>query len=304
MNVFASLNKRRVFMTCGVLGIALLCGQVMESYGDNPLVRMDNSKVRALPPDPAASNLERPPRMPGRVRTSFVSDIQAVAKPAIAACIPQLNLKNAPGALIDMTFLGCRERTVVITHSGIQVTAKTNAAGKLQQRIPALDETARVTVSFEGDAIASTLTVPDANMYQHVAIVWNGDQNLQMHAFEFGAKRDQFGHVWAGAPKSPQRATRGNGGYLTRLGDGSGTSAEIYSFPAGQTQNRGVIRLVAEAGVTPANCGKQINALALQTGPLGGIDATEVALKMPQCDGIGQVVRLQNLFQDMRLALR
>lgn len=303
MNVFASLKRRRVFMTCGVVAIALLCGQVMQSYGDNPLSRISNSKTRALPTDPAASNLERPPRMPGRVRTSFVTNVQEVAQPA-AACIPQLKLKNAPGAMIDMTFLGCKERIVVVAHNGVQVTAKTNAAGRLQQSIPALHETAVVTVSFEGDAIESTLTVPDANMYQHVAIVWSGRQTLQMHAFEFGAKRNQFGHVWAGAPKSPQRATRGNGGYLTRLGDGSGTSAEIYSFPAGQTENRGVIRLLVEASVTPENCGKQIDAVAFQSGPLGGIDATEVALKMPQCDDIGQVVRLQNLFQDMRLAMR
>lgn len=304
MNVFASLNKRRVFMTFGLVCIALLCGQVMQTYWENPLARIDNSKVRALPIDPAADNLQRPPKMLGRVRSSFVSNVEAVAKPAAAACIPQLKLKTAPGAMIDMTFLGCKERMVVISHGGIQVTAKTNAAGKLRQSIPALDVTALVTVSFEDDAIESTINVKDADMYQHVAILWNGPQTLQMHAFEFGAKRNQFGHVWAGAPKSPQRATRGNGGYLTRLGDGSGTSAEIYSFPAGQSQNRGVIRLMVEAGVTPSNCGKQVDAVALQSGPLGGMNATEVALKMPQCDGIGQVVRLQNLFQDMRLAMR
>ena len=66
MRVLASLNKRRVFMTCGVIGIALLCGQVMQSLGANPLERADNAKVRQLPDDPAANALKPPPRKPGR----------------------------------------------------------------------------------------------------------------------------------------------------------------------------------------------------------------------------------------------
>jgi hypothetical protein len=161
-----------------------------------------------------------------------------------------------------------------------------------------------VSITFDGETIDSAIAVPDADDFQHVAIVWDGPQLLRLHAFEFGAKRDQFGHVWAKAPKSPDRATRGTGGFLTRLGDGNGTSAEIYSFPAGQSRNTGVVRLVVEADVTPSNCGHQVEALALQTDPLGGMDVTEVALKMPQCEAVGRVVRLQNLFQDMRLAGR
>ena len=303
MRVLASLNKRRVFMTCGVIGIALLCGQVMQSLGANPLERADNAKVRQLPVDPAANALKPPPRMPGRVKADSVVKIRTVAK-TDTNCIPQLKLSRAPGAMIDLVLKGCKAGTVVVSHGAVEIAEKTNAAGELRQSIPALDQKARVTVSFDGDAIQSAIDVPDAETYQHVAILWQGTQTLQMHAFEFGAKRDQFGHVWAGAPKSPQRAMRGNGGFLTRLGDGSGASAEIYSFPAAQSQNRGVIRLVVEANVTPANCGQQINAIALQTGLLGRLDTTEVALKMPQCDAVGRQVRLQYLFQDMRLALR
>lgn len=303
MKIFASLNKRRVFMTCGVLGIALLCGQVMQAIGANPLDRIDRSQAKPLPSDPAASNLQQPPKMPGRVKAALFTKVQAVAKTDIA-CIPQLKLDRAPGAMIELTFLGCEEKTVRISHGGVQTSTKTNSAGELRQSIPAMEETAQVTVIFDDDVIESTIKVPDASMYKRVAIVWSGAQSLQMHAFEFGAKRHQFGHVWAGAPKSPKRATRGSGGFLSKLGDGSGASAEVYSFPAEQSQNQGVVRLVVEADVTPLNCGKQIDAVALQSGILGGIDITEVALKMPQCDGIGQVVRLQNLFQDMRLAMR
>lgn len=303
MRSFASLNKRRVIMTFGVLCIAFLCGQVMQSIAANPLDRADNAKAKPLPMEPAANNLAQPPRMPGRTKAKLVSNFRTVSLSG-TACIPQLTLKRIPGAMIDVTFLGCRSRPIALQQGEIEITAKTDASGKLQLRIPAFDSKAVVSVLFDGDVIQSTIEVPEADAYQHVAIVWEGSQVLGMHAFEFGAKRNQFGHVWAGAPKSPQRATRGNGGFLTRLGDGSGASAEIYSFPAAQSQNRGVVRLMVEANITPDNCGQQINAIALQSGPMGGMETTEVALKMPQCDSVGRVVRLQNLFQDMRLAMR
>ncbi|NNE88488.1 MAG: hypothetical protein HKN27_10470 [Silicimonas sp.] len=301
MRIIASLDRRRVIMTCGVILVALLCGQVMQSFADNPLNRRE--KARSLPKDPAAAILSPPPVMQGRARAAEVVQIEAAAKPD-TLCIPQLGLKRAAGGMIDLSFNGCKARQVVLRHGEVEITAATDASGMLERRIPAFSQKARVSVSFDGETIQSKIEIPDAAEFQHVAIVWNGKQTLRMHAFEFGAKRNQFGHVWAGAPKTPKRATRGNGGFLTRLGDGSGTSAEIYTFPAGQSRTKGVVRLMVEADVTPSNCGQQIDALALQTGPLGGMDATEVALKMPQCDAVGRVVRLQNLFQDMRLAGR
>lgn len=303
MRLFASLDKRRVFMTIGVLCLAFLSGHAMQSLNSNPLARIDNSNVRPLPSDPAASSLLRPPVMQGRTNVPKANRTEAASKPN-RACIPQLKLKRAPGAMIDLTFNGCEAGKIAVRHGNVESTTTTDATGRLMQRIPAFDPDAHVSITFRGDTLDATLRVPDADDFQHVAIVWSGAQTLRMHAFEFGAKRNQFGHVWAGAPKSPQRAMRGNGGFLTRLGDGTGASAEVYSFPAGQSRNKGVVRLVVEADVTPENCGRQIDAVALQTGPLGGMNTTEVALKMPQCDGVGRVVRLQNLFQDMRLAGR
>ena len=301
MKFLASLNRRRVFMTCGVLLVALACGQAMQSLSDNPLTRHD--KGTALPSDPAATNLAPPPVMPGRTQKARVVRIEAVSRPN-TECIPQLTLKRAPGAMLDLSFVGCKARQLVLRHGDVEITTATDSSGRFERRIPALFSEARVSITFDGETIDSAIAVPDADDFQHVAIVWEGPQLLRLHAFEFGAKRDQFGHVWAKAPKSPDRATRGTGGFLTRLGDGNGTSAEIYSFPAGQSRNTGVVRLVVEADVTPSNCGHQVEALALQTDPLGGMDVTEVALKMPQCEAVGLVVRLQNLFQDMRLAGR
>lgn len=301
MRFLASLDKRRVFMTCGVLFVALLCGQAMQSLGDNPLTR--SAKGTSLPRDPAATSLAPPPLMPGRTQSIRSVRIEAVAKPN-TPCVPQLKLKPAPSGMIDVSFSGCKATKLVLRHGDVEVSTMTDRVGHFERRIPAFSSDARVSVGFDENTIDASVTIPDADDFQHVAIVWEGPQLLRLHAFEFGAKRDQFGHVWAQSPKSPKRASRGTGGFLTRLGDGNGTSAEIYSFPAAQSRNKGVVRLVVEADVTPSICGQQVEALALQTDPLGGMDATEVALKMPQCEAVGRVVRLQNLFQDMRLAGR
>jgi hypothetical protein len=300
MKFLASLDKRRVFMTCGVVFIALACGQVMQSLGDNPLTR--HEKATDLPIDPAARGLAPPPVMQGRATVTSVNRIEAVL--ADDACVPQLKLTRAPSAMIDLSFDGCKAGPLAVTFGGLEVTTTTETNGRFQRRLPAFSSDMHVLVAFDGETITADIEVPEARDFQHVAIVWDGPQLLRLHAFEFGAKRDQFGHVWAQAPKSPQRAVRGTGGFLTKLGDGNGTSAEIYSFPAAHSRKKGVVRLVVEGDVTPSNCGLQVDALALQSDPLGGMSVTEVALKMPQCDAVGRVVRLQNLFQDMRLAGR
>jgi hypothetical protein len=171
-------------------------------------------------------------------------------------------------------------------------------------RLPALGNKVTLTVDVAGATLEAATEVAEASWFRHAAILWDGRQDLRINAYEFGARKSQFGHVWSGAPKSPSRASRGSGGYLTRLGDENGASAEIYSFPAGHTPLKGVVRLVVEAKVTRDNCGREVRATALQTGPLGRPSETEVELVLPDCDRLGEIIQLQNLLQDMRLAGR
>ena len=201
-------------MTCGVLLVALACGQVMQSLGDNPLTR--NEKGTALPSDPAATHLAPPPVMQGRTQNERVVRIKVVSHPEMA-CIPQLKLKRAPSAMIDLSFIGCKARQLVLRHGDVEITTATDSSGHLERRIPAFSSEVRVSVAFDGETIESAITIPDADDFQHVAIVWKGPKLLHLHAFEFGAKHDQFGHVWAKAPKSPERASRGTGGFLTSV---------------------------------------------------------------------------------------
>ena len=199
---------------------------------------------------------------------------------------------------------GASDAGLAVLQGDITVDQTSDKEGRAEIRIPAFRERVELDVTHPGGTETLGVTVTDATNYEHVALQWTGPQVLKMHAYEFGARRNQFGHVWSGAPKSPIRAARGSGGFLTGLGDGSGASAEIYSFPAGETPVRGVVRLIVEAEVTESTCDSDVRATAHQTGALSRMTATEVEFKMPGCDTVGDIVQLQNLLRDMRLAGR
>jgi hypothetical protein len=238
--------------------------------------------------------------------------LDRVAKPrmlravAQVGCGPWLTATAMPGSAVRVNIAApCHPgQQAVVRHAHLAASGQTDADGHLTVLLPALDQNADVQIEFADDTHTRTVNVPSAAAFQHVVLKWTGDQVFHMHAFEFGAAKSQMGHVWAGSPKTPVWASRGTGGYLTRLVNGTGPSAEIYSFPAGQSPLRGVVRLVVEATVTDANCGKVAEGIALQTSPLGGLRETEIAVEMPECSQIGETVQLQNLLQDMRLAGR
>lgn len=316
MGFFASLDKRRWVTVLATLLLAFLSGHVMQTVladradvattedgpDAGPALRDADEGRKALPVPPAATLIPiilRPPVMPDRVDEPHASTERE-------GCTPVLVVSAAPAATVRLQLEApCHAlETVSVQQGDIQADVKVGENGSLQLRMPALSERPVVQVEMSDRELVSTAKVPDANQFQHVAIQWEGRQELRINAYEFGARKSQFGHVWSGAPKSPARAVRGTGGFLTRIGNGSGRSAEIYSFPAGQSAARGVIRLEAEAITTRDNCAVTVLATALQTGPLGDLSPTEVRLTMPDCDRVGEIVRLHNLFQDMRLAGR
>ncbi len=316
MSFLASLDKRRWGTALVTLVLAFFCGYVMQNIlADQPPVAIINDgpdaaplmrqgdEPKPLPVPPAATLvpiLERPPVLPDRV-----DEDQARAGDD-PGCSPVLTVEAAPAATLRVTLAApCHTDTRVSLQQGdMAVTAETDAKGDINLRIPALSSNPVINVAIAGKRLTATTEIPDATEFLHVAIQWTGQQALRINAYEFGAQKSQFGHVWSGAPKSPSRASRGSGGFLTKLGDEHGRSAEIYSFPVGQAAARGVVRLVVEAEVTKENCGKRVQATAFQTSPLGKLSPTDVSLTMPGCDQVGKILRLQNLLQDMRLAAR
>ena len=312
MTIFKSLKWRRWGTALATLALAFTSGYVMQNrLSDRAPVESTQlaafgpatDQPKALPSQPTATRLltlDRPPVLADRV------DEPLTGKEADPGCAPTLSVSAAPAATLRITLTApCHGDTRVFVQQGdMAASFQTGGDGVLNMRVPALTTNPVIQAAIAGKQLSATVEIPDAGDFQHVALQWSGRQALRINAYEFGAQKSQFGHVWSGAPKSPSRASRGSGGFLTKLGDGRGKSAEIYSFPVGQASSRGVVRLVVEAEVTKQNCGQKIQATALQTSPLGHLSPTEISLTMPDCDQVGEIVRLQNLLQDMRLASR
>ncbi len=64
------------------------------------------------------------------------------------------------------------------------------------------------------------------------------------------------------------------------------------------------MRLVVEGAVTSTSCGQIARAKAIQPTAFRRQSETDVEVALPDCDRIGEVVLLQNLLRDMRLAGR
>ena len=318
MNPFSTLDRKRVATALVVLVAAFLCGHLMQTvFADRIPVALKNDAPDAAPviksteepaplPTPPAATLvpifEEPPSLPKRV---FEQRADGSASGA-TNCDPRLLASPSPAAMISLTLNApCHPDTKVVIQQGpMTATDVTNMNGHLHLRIPAFLADTEVTVRVGGYDLTTKLSIPDAPNYQHIALMWEGPQVLRLNAFEFGAARNEIGHVWAGAPKSPNRASRGSGGFLTRLVTDAGPSAEIYSLPAGRAPVQGVVRLTVEGAVTAENCGRVVKAKAIQPTAFRRFSKTDVEVALPDCDRIGEVVLLQNLFRDVRLAGR
>lgn len=316
MRFFSTLDKRRAVTIVGVLVVAFLCGHVMQNVLVAPIPvasvppTQDAAPVlktlkdpKPLPVPPAATLvpiLDRPAILPKRVEEALI------AKDAKVVCAPKLFATSAPAAMVTLVLHApCHaQRLVEIEQGPITASAYLDADGRMTLKVPALTEDVLITVRFDDVVLDTSLTVPEAENFQHVSLMWAGQQVLKLNAFEFGAARNEIGHVWSGAPKSPTRASRGSGGFMTRLVTKDGPSAEIYSLPVGQSPLSGVVRLVVEADVTAASCGRVVKAKALQPTAFRRLSEIDVEVALPDCDRQGDVVLLQNLLRDVRLAAR
>jgi hypothetical protein len=326
MGFLASLDRRRVLTAIIALVLAFGSGHLMQTvlrddnsvatFGDQPdaaPVLRRNETQRPLPTPPAATLtpiLERPPVLPGRAAEGRQGPIRfyddASLSPFGLPCEPVMTVDVRKAAMLEIALSApCNPGArITIRHGDLSISAKADGYGRLAVRLPAFSDPAVITAEFGGVALKSEVAAPEATGFSRVVLAWEGQQVFQLHAFEFGANPGESGHIWRDRPKSVARALRGSGGFLVRVGDGSGSSAEIYSFPAGLSPLQGVVRLIAQGEVTEETCGRLVRASTFQSGPLGRILASDLAFAMPGCDALGEIVVLNNLMQDMRLAGR
>ncbi|MEQ9258257.1 MAG: hypothetical protein RIG84_04080 [Roseovarius sp.] len=193
-----------------------------------------------------------------------------------------------------------------VHHNGMMFSASTDADGLSSLTVPALARDAVFIISFvSGDSAVAKAEVDTLEYYDRAVVQWAGTDGLEIHALEYGADYDGAGHIWAGNAAEMARAARGEGGFMTVLGEPgllNGHMAEVYTFPSGTASIEGVIEISLEATVTNGNCGRDISAQVLQKSGLEQMRAKDLTLAMPDCEGIGDVLVLKNLFDDLKIA--
>ncbi len=262
-----------------------------------------------------AVTAEEPPVEMSLVETPIVPDVNVEPSPPLApaiaeapVCDPVLTATPTDLAMVELSLSDvCRPDAVVaIHHQGMMFNAITDAEGNLTIKVPALAEEAFFIAAYDdGEGAVAITGVPSLAMYDRAVLQWQGEDDVQLHAFEFGAAYGEDGHIWAASAADPTQAVAGLGGFLTTLGDASvpdALVAEVYTFPTGMALRDGAVEISVEAEVTARNCGRLVEAQSFQLVPGDEATATDLTMTMPGCEAVGEYLVLKNMFQDLTLA--
>lgn len=223
-------------------------------------------------------------------------------------CDPVLVAETSAGAMVRLTLSStCHAgQTVVVHHNGMMISDMLDDTGMMMLAIPALTETAlfMAEIGDEGSVAIATTEVPSLSFYDRVALQWQGQTGLELHAREFEAEYMSEGHIWRESPASMDRAALGEGGFLVPLGNATiadGYRAEVYTFPSATVSGSGTVLMSVEAAVEDFNCEKDIDAQALQVNAGGDLMVRELSIAMPSCESVGDLVVLDALVDDIKV---
>lgn len=277
----------RRWITIGLtLAVAVLTGHLMQSSRSETVKLQPTATPDDFPKPPAvASALVAPPRQIDRIVETRVE--------RKGSCQPNLALEETPAGFLSLVLdAPCHANTALTLQiNELTATEKTDARGTWEARLPALAQVSMVKLTLSDVELSGRLRHEFATDQQHIILGWTGEQTF---------------HIRVDAVNSLPWPSQENGvaGTFTRVGDGTGAAFEVFTFPSETAGTRGVLRISVDAVVSGENCGKTARTQAYQTGFLGTLRPTEIAYTMPECSRVGEVVRLQNLFRDLRLALR
>jgi hypothetical protein len=258
------------------------------------------------------------PALPGpRLETASYSDApvatpdlpQTEATPGFA-CDIALEATPTAGALVSLALTApCHaSERVTLHHQGLMFTEVLQPDGTLTVKVPALAQQALFIADFaSGAGATATAEVTSLPFYDRVALQWKGDSGLQLHAREFGAAYFSDGHIWANTPGTLTAAARGEGGFLTRLGNPDTPDAllaEVYSFPTGTATRSGDVALSIEAEITAQSCGRSVEAQTMEVRSETRLRTRTLTLEIPGCETQGDFLVLKNLVEDLTIAAR
>ena len=305
-------DLRKISVAAGTFSVALSIGFVMQN-GDAIADKIE---------DPARfevvqASLTDDIRLPfGDIqgessrRTADVEIRSASSEVTDLDCVPIMTASTGAAATIQLSIITpCHSNTpFTVHHQGMIFTAKSDESGTSQLIVPALSEMAVVVAAFShGDVVATTVAVPDFPDFERAVLQWEGDTPVMLNAYEDHAEFESKLHISRDNPRDLTQVETGSGGYLLSLGDTSvenALMAEVYTYPAGMKAAGGDVAFVVEAEITSENCDGELSAQGIQVEPTGDVSAVDLIFAMPGCDSIGDVLVLQDMFQDLTLASR
>lgn len=251
------------------------------------------------------------PKIPGvSVIKTALSGAQSVDNSRVAAPSCDINMTAEPtaAALVNLRLTApcLPNEQLMMHHNGMMFSEVTDKNGALEITVPALAQTAVFIASFaNGDGAVANTKVSSIEFYDRAVVQSKTGFGFEMHALEFGATYDDAGHISAISSGEIAAAAAGTGGFLIHLGApglNNAMVAEVYSFPTGIAQQDGDIEISVEVEVTANNCGKNVEAQAMQT--IGGarLKVQIVDMQMPDCDAIGDFLVMKNLIADLVVA--
>lgn len=209
-----------------------------------------------------------------------------------------------PGAMVALDVMDpCSPDTdLTISHAGLRFGARTDKMGLLTIDLPALETPAFVTVQTADGAEAMAMAgLPDLGAYLRVAILWEGDLGLELHAFAQGADFGMPGHIWHENPGDLAATMQGGDGVLTDLGGPHGTkSLRAQVLTMARSRAAGT-RIALDIPIKPETCGLPLAAEAVQQTETGALVGQAISVTLPGCDAVGDFLVLQNLFDAPRL---
>ena len=232
--------------------------------------------------------------------TSVDAEIVTPSRNGGQGCDLRMLATASDMAMVDLTMdAPCQaEASFVVYHQGMSISGQTDDLGLAQMSIPALNEHALFIVTFaDGESTMAQSFVPDMKEFDRAVLQWTGTHGFELHALRDNASYGQDGHIWSGSDGSAET------GAVVSFTSGE-HAAEIYTYPAGQTSNISNIQLNVEAAIKTENCGQVISAQAIQIGPNRTTGITDLEMTLPNCNAIGEILVLKNIYEDLTFAAK
>jgi hypothetical protein len=281
------MDRKRSFVMAGsTVLLALGAGQYMQSGTAESSAAMipvpQVAPAAALLPAAATPLTAYEPKPEPQIVPVTLADetpapvTEAPPEPTPQAdlCAVTLDAFSAADAMLSISFSApCHpNQTVVLHHAGLSVTYQTTAIGALFVDVPALEPSGALSIRLpDGIETRAAAPVPEVASLRRLAVQWMAGDNFIL---------------------------TGDGNQLA-LGTYSGPApmlAQVVTLPADAKAPFGI-----ESEITNETCGRELLGEVLYS-EAGTVTRADLSLSMPECDGIGGFVTLNNPVPDMKLA--